>query len=299
MTSADELLPVLRTFALEAGDRMQAALDADGARDVEHKGRVDLVTRVDKEVQAFLVDAIGTRFPGEAVVGEEDDRDARPESAGPVWFVDPIDGTTNYVHGFPFYCVSIARYDAEGSASGVVFAPALDELFAASTGAGATLERPLRGAAPRSLRASACTRVDDALLATGFPYVRGATARMNLTVAGHALTRCRGIRRAGSAALDLCYVGAGRLDGYWEFALNPWDMAAGLLVAREAGARVTDFEGDDDVLWGNRICAAAPQLHDDLVRMIASAHATPSLDVLAPPFDGAVPLRGDLPGGSR
>jgi len=297
--TADELLHDLRTLALQAGERMQAALEEGGQHDVEHKGRVDLVTRVDKEVQAFLVDAIGSRFAGESIVGEEDEHDGRPSDAGPVWFVDPIDGTTNYVHGFPFYCVSIARYATDGSAAGVVFAPALDELFSASTGHGATLERPMRGMAPIPLRTSSCARIDDALLATGFPYERGGTARLNLTLVGHALTRCRGIRRAGSAALDLCYLGAGRLDGYWEFALHPWDMAAGLLVAREAGARITDFEGEEDVLWGQRLCASAPALHEELLGMIAAAHADPTLDVLAPPFDGDVPRRGPLPGGAR
>lgn len=299
MNTPESLLAELRTMALAAGARMQSARDTGGARDVEHKGRVDLVTRVDRDVQAFLVDAIAARFAGEAIVGEEDARDGRPQTDGPVWYVDPIDGTTNYVHGFPFYCVSIARWDPTQGAVGVVHAPALDELFAAAEGGGATIERPLRGEAPRPLHASHCTRVEDALLATGFPYERGALARLNLSVVGRALTRCRGIRRAGSAALDLCFVASGRLDGYWEMALHPWDVAAGVVIAREAGARVTDFRGDDDVLWGRRVCAAATPLHADLLTMIAGAHREPTLDALAAPFDGPVALDGDLPGSSR
>lgn len=296
MPRSDELLTAIRALALQAGERMEAALDEGGNHDVEHKGRVDLVTRVDKEVQAFLVDAIGSGFPGESIVGEEDERDGRPTHEGPVWFVDPIDGTTNYVHGFPFYCVSIARWSDDG-ATGVVFAPALDELFAAVTDDGATLERPWRGQPPRRIHASSCDRLEDALLATGFPYERGATARLNLEIVGRALTRCRGVRRAGSAALDLCYVGAGRLDGYWEMALHPWDVGAGLLVAREAGARVTDFEGTDDVLWGGRVCAGAERLHAELLADVQSAHAEPTLDVLSPPLDVPVPRSGPLPGG--
>jgi len=284
----------LRTLALQAGAQMLEALDGGHNREVEHKGRVDLVTRVDREVQEWLVTEIARRFPGEPVVGEEGRQDSRTGGHEPVWYVDPIDGTTNYVHGHPFYCVSIARSDADGGA-GVVYAPALDELFAAATGAGATLERPLRGLPPVVLRASNCDRLEEALLATGFPYERGATARLNLAITAQALARCRGVRRAGSAALDLCYVAAGRLDGYWEFALKPWDLAAGALILREAGGIVTDFEGDDDVLWSRRLAAAAPALHADLLAMIERAHTAPELDVLAPPLSAPVPRRGPLP----
>ena len=295
MGSADDITNALRMLALRAGAHMTAALDDGRDRDVRHKGRVDLVTRVDREVQADLVAEIGRLFPGETIVGEEDARDGRPQSAGPVWFVDPIDGTTNYVHGHPLYCVSLARWAPEGPSVGVVYAPAVDELFAAATGQGAALERPQRGIPPVTLRASDCESLDDALLATGFPYERGATARLNLEIAGRMLTRCRGIRRGGSAALDLCYVGAGRLDGYWEMALRPWDVAAGLLVVREAGGVVTDFEDGDDVLWGRRICAAASGLHRELLATVQATHDEPGLDVLSPPLRGPVPRSGPLP----
>jgi myo-inositol-1(or 4)-monophosphatase len=294
MDHADTLVH-LRTMALQAGAQMLEALDDGHDRQVEHKGRVDLVTRVDHEVQQWLVAEIARLFPGEPVVGEEGGQDSRTGGHEPVWYVDPIDGTTNYVHGHPFYCVSIARSDADGSA-GVVYAPALDELFAAATGGGATLERPLRGVPPVTLRASGCERIEEALLATGFPYSRGATARLNLAITAQALARCRGVRRAGSAALDLCYVAAGRLDGYWEFALKPWDLAAGALILREAGGVVTDLEGSDDVLWSRRLAAAAPGLHAALLAMIERAHAAPDLDVLAPALDAPVPRHGPLPG---
>lgn len=290
------MLAELRRLALDAGRHMLVATDEGVHRSVTNKGRVDLVTPVDLRVQALLVEAIERRFPGERIVAEEGDAAMSSLDEGEAaWYIDPIDGTTNFVYGHPFYCVSIARRDPRGSDIGVVFAPALDELFCAEAGRGATLEMPSRGRTPIRLRASECSSLDRALLATGFPYHRGATARLNLDLVGHALTRCRGIRRGGSAALDLCYVAAGRLDGYWELALQPWDVAAGVLVAREAGARVTDFVGRADVLFARRLCAAAPDLHDELLAMIRAVHRDPS----RPPFGARpsdpIPLDGPLP----
>ena len=286
-----------RTIALEAGRRIQAGAEEGHHRDVTHKGRVDLVTRVDHEVQSYVLEALRGLCPGESLVAEEGDvgADGSPPSAGPRWVVDPIDGTTNFVYRHPFYCVSIAREDPGGRSLGVVYAPALDELFVAETGAGAWLEQPERGGAPRRLRASDCDALDRALVATGFPYHRGATARVNVALLGRALASCRGVRRGGSAALDLCYVAAGRLDGFWEFGLKPWDVAAGRVIAIEATARVTDFRGRDDLEDARRVCAAAPGLHAALLAMIVAGHEDPTLDALGPPPATPVPLEGPLP----
>ena len=281
----------MKGLARRAGALMLASAEDRSSLDVRHKGQVDLVTRVDHELQALLVEAIGRRHPTDRIVAEESDR-ATDEAADarPVWYVDPLDGTTNYVHGHPFYAVSIACWKQGVPELGVVFAPALDELFSARRNAGATLEHPARGGLPQELHASGCASLDDALLATGFPYARGARARLNLALCAHALTRVRGIRRAGSAALDLCWVGAGRLDGYWELDLGPWDVAAGCLVALEAGARVSDFSGGNDLFESGTICSAAKDLHSSLLSLLEAGHAWPELDVLAPS-----PERGGAP----
>ena len=238
----------LRDLALRAGRVLQDASHRHRTLQVDHKGRVDLVTEIDLQIQDLLLADLRAAFPDDRMVAEEDAQPRDSSTAGAVWYVDPLDGTTNFVHGHPFCAISIARWVDGIPETGLVYAPLLDELFAAQRGTGATLERPERGSGPRPVSASSCASLDDALLGTGFPYHRGATARLNLVICGRALTRVRGLRRAGSAALDLCHVALGRLDGYWEMALQPWDLAAATVIARESGVQVTDFQGEAEVL---------------------------------------------------
>lgn len=257
-------LAAAREVALAAGRLQSAARDDVGA--IDYKSATDMVTDVDRRVEAFLVDELARLFPDDAVRAEEGGGQAG--RSGRTWIVDPLDGTTNYVHGHPFFCVSLACVDADGPLLGAVHAPELDELFLARRGGGAELVRPGRGEA-RDLRLGEGPPLERALLATGFSYLRDEVCARNCDVMkAFLLAGCHGVRRAGSAALDLCHVGLGRLDGYWELRLNPWDTAAGALVAREAGAVVTDLRGGDDWLDWGWLLAATPSLHAPMLARI-------------------------------
>ena len=258
---------------------------------VDHKGEVDLVTEVDRELERLLVRRIAERHPNDRIVAEEGSKVERPSQA--VWYIDPLDGTTNFVHGFPFYGPSVARWQDGRPQLAMVFAPALDELFLARAGGGAWLEHPLRGGAPQQLRTRSVESLEETLCATGFPYDRGGeTSQLNSACHAAILARTRGIRRAGSAALDLCYVAAGRLDAFWEMELWPWDVAAGVLVALEAGACVSDFAGGDDFLHGARICCAAtPRLQQQFLALLAEVHAAPGAWSPGGRLQNSVPLR--------
>jgi myo-inositol-1(or 4)-monophosphatase len=283
----------LRELVLDAGLTLERGARRHRELRVDRKGQVDLVTETDLAIQEQVVEGIRKAHPDDHIVAEEASR--VEFGAGAVWYVDPLDGTTNFVHGHPFCAISIARWTKGRPDVGVVHAPLLDELFLAERGGGATMERPGRGRPPRAIHASKCRSLDDALLGTGFPYHRGATARVNLAICGHALSRVQGIRRAGSAALDLCHVALGRLDGYWEMALSEWDVAAGILIAREAGAAVTDFQGGEDVFGARRVAAAARDLHPELLALVRSGHEQPDLEALGPLPGIPVPLTGPLP----
>ncbi len=232
----------------------------DSIREVRHKSAVDIVTDVDvqseKEVCATLLSA----FPTHSILGEEGG--ARVGSDPRYrWIIDPIDGTTNYAHGFPFFCVSIG-FEVDGKLTlGVAYAPSLDELFVAEAGRGATVNG-------RPIQVSATSELTQALLATGFPYDRGEFARALKSfelVSMHS----QAVRRAGSAVLDLCYVACGRLDGYWEHQVKPWDMAAGVLVVLEAGGTVTATDGSAFSVEGGQVLATNGLLHPTLTATLA------------------------------
>lgn len=196
---------------------------------------VDLVTEADLASEQLIVDRIRRRFPDHAILAEEG---SSGEHRAPYrWLIDPLDGTTNYAHGFPVWSVVIALAQGDDVLLGVAYDPLRDELFTAGRGIGAFLDG-------QRLRVSPTPRLGESLLATGFPYSRATEAQNNLGPFNHLMPRVRGVRRGGSAALDLAYVAAGRLDGYWEFWLNPWDWAAGALMVREAGGTVTDVAGE-------------------------------------------------------
>lgn len=247
----------LRAMVLPAGERLLA--EQGRRREIAWKSQTELVTDLDRLLERDLVAALAAAYPDDGVVAEEGG--ARAGGSGRVWYLDPIDGTTNYVHDYPMYCVSLACADAEGPLLAAVYAPYLDELYLAARGAGAWLEQP-RAGGRRALAPREPVPMRRALLATGFPYVRDRlVARNAASLQRFLMMGCADVRRGGSAALDLCHVGAGKLDGYWELSLRVWDAAAGTLVAREAGALVTDFAGRGGLLSGSTVLAAAPQLH--------------------------------------
>jgi len=229
----------------------------------ERKGRIDLVTEFDRRSEALILRRLHDRFPGHAVLAEESGLHAA--AAAPVrWLIDPLDGTTNFAHNYPFFCVSIAAEAAGHLVAGAVYDPVRDDMFAAATGHGATLD-----GAP--IAVSAVSRLEDALLVTGFPYDVRDRPERHIPLFQAFLTRAQGVRRDGSAALNLCYLGLGRFDGFWEGHLSPWDMAAGVLIAREAGAEVTRYDGGAFVLEGGEMLATNRLLHPEMLGVIAGA----------------------------
>jgi myo-inositol-1(or 4)-monophosphatase len=233
-----------------------------GAMRVDKKGAIDLVTEIDLEVERGFRALIGERFPDHVVLGEEfsdpRDLDAAPEYC---WVFDPIDGTTNYAHGLPIFCSSLALEISGVPAVAAIYDPSRRELYTAERGQGAWLN-----GAP--LRVSTSATLIDALLCTGFPYSVQQDAGALVGLFAEFLGVSRAVRRLGSAALDLCYVAAGRLDGFWEQSLHPWDMAAGALIVQEAGGRVTDLRGGPYSSRGRSIVATNGLVHDQMVSII-------------------------------
>ncbi len=257
-------LDTLRSIALAAGALLRGG--REDLRRIDYKSSTDMVTDLDRRAEELVTEALVDAFPDDGIAAEEGT--SRPSSSGRTWSVDPLDGTTNYVHGHPFYAVSLARVDERGPQMAVVHAPELDELWSAVRGGGARLERP-REQRSRNLGPLGPRSLGDALLATGFPYARGeACSRNCAAVEAVLLHPCHGVRRGGSAALDLCHVGGGRIDGYWELSLRPWDVAGGALVALEAGATVTDLQGGDRWHDGRHVLAAAPGLHGEMLELL-------------------------------
>lgn len=220
---------------------------------------IDLVTEADHEAEAAVIDTIVRAFPTHAVLAEESG--ASEHQSEHRWIVDPLDGTTNFAHGFPAFCVSIA-YERRGRVEyGVVFDALHKEMFTARRNKGAMLNgKPIRVSRENSLAT--------ALLATGFPYDRRERRRFYLCFWEEFMTRVHGVRRAGSAALDLANVACGRVDGFWEFGLKPWDVAAGSLLVREAGGRVTNMDGSPLDLAGARILASNGRIQDEMMQVL-------------------------------
>jgi len=267
MTSQTDILRAeleTATRAAQAGAALIRAAWGKPTR-VEHKGDVDLVTETDLAAEAAVLAILRATFPGDVFVSEEDGRSGL-EGASRWWWIDPLDGTTNFAHGFPHFAVSIASEDADGLRVGVVLEPITQRVFAAARGMGATLN-----GAP--LRASLTPDLNAALLATGFPYDRRTNPDNNVHRVAHLIRRCQGIRRAGAAALDLAYVAAGWLDGYWEDRLKPWDLAAGALLVREAGGLASDFDLGPLSLQSGRCVASNGHFHEQLAAAVLSAPA--------------------------
>ncbi|HEY5931359.1 MAG TPA: inositol monophosphatase family protein [Nitrospira sp.] len=227
---------------------------------VDYKNPINLVTDADRAAEQCVIDYIRTRFPTHRFLAEERGRvEAAPSPY--LWIIDPLDGTTNFAHGYPAYCVSIGLEHNGRCILGVIFDPSRDELFTAIDHGGARLNG-------RPIHVSNTMTLDSSLLVTGFAYDIRETPRNNLDHFAKFALKAQGLRRTGSAALDLCYVAAGRFDGFWEVRLNPWDMAAGSVIAREAGGKLTDFSGKDLSIYGQELVASNGQIHQAMLQVL-------------------------------
>jgi myo-inositol-1(or 4)-monophosphatase len=240
-----------------------------GAMRVDKKGAIDLVTEIDLRVEREFRALIADRFPDHVVLGEEfsaaSEREGVPEFC---WVFDPVDGTTNYAHGLPIFCSSLALEIRGEPAVAAIYDPTRRELFTAERGQGAWLN-----GAP--LQVSTANTLINSLLCTGFPYSVQSDAAALVELFGEFLKVSRAVRRLGSAAIDLCYVAAGRLDGFWEQSLHPWDVAAGALIIQEAGGRVTDLAGGPYSSRAGNLVASNGHIHDDMVRTIQAFFQRP------------------------
>jgi myo-inositol-1(or 4)-monophosphatase len=225
----------------------------------ELKGESDLVTEADRASEALIVERLRTHFPSHNIVAEEGGGHISPSEYR--WYVDPLDGTTNFAHSFPVFNVTLALEHAGELIAGVIFDPVRNEMFAAERGSGAYLNN-------RRLHVSNTRRLQDSLIATGFPSKRR-HQNVNIHFYYHLAMVSHGVRRAGAAAIDLAYVAAGRLDGFWEFQLNPWDMAAGILLVNEAGGRCSDMKGNPVSLSGPHLLADNSHIHPEIVAMFS------------------------------
>jgi myo-inositol-1(or 4)-monophosphatase len=254
------MLNIAVKAARRAGSIINRAALEGGALEVKAKNKNDFVTQVDKAAEQAIIGVIRTAYPEHRILAEEsgDTPGARPEY---LWVIDPLDGTTNYIHGFPQYCVSIALEHKGVLTQAVVYDPGKNELFTASRGRGAFLD-------DRRMRVSKCVQLKDALVGTGFPFKELSRLDLYLRQLRTLMTSCAGVRRAGAAALDLAYVAAGRLDAFWEMGLSRWDMAAGALLIQEAGGLVGDLQGGSEFLDRGEIAAGTPKVLPQLLEAL-------------------------------
>ena len=248
-----DFVPVAAEIAREAGALLMGYFRQRVK--VEYKGEVDLVTIADRQSEALILERIRARWPNHDVIGEEG---ARVESGSDYrWYVDPLDGTTNFAHSFPVFCVSLSLEHKGQRIAGVIYDPTRDELFAAEQGSGAFLNG-------EKIHVSKISNLAECLVATGFPSHKR-HQNPNIFFYHQITLRTHGVRRAGSAALDLCCVAAGRFDAFWEFNLNPWDTAAGVLIVEEAGGRVSDFKAGPFRIDSRETLASNGLVHEALL----------------------------------
>ncbi len=280
----NELLPTAEVIAREAGALVRDFYHR-GVR-TEYKGEVDLVTEADRASEALIVERLHRAFPGHGIYGEEGTREALESEFR--WYVDPLDGTTNFAHGFPVFCVvmgcerrprGLAPGEDGEMVAGVIYDPLRDEMFSAARGQGATLN-----GAP--IHVSRTGSLAESLIATGFPSKKRHNSP-NVHFYQEFTLRTHGVRRAGSAAIDLAYVACGRLDGYWEFQLNPWDTSAGYLLIEEAGGRLTHFDDSKFTLDSREILASNGLLHPAMEHLFADMFAGRNLDPILTPAEFA------------
>jgi len=230
---------------------------------------VDWVTQYDTAAEQLILQRLEAAFPGDGIIAEESGQNNLTSDY--VWYIDPLDGTTNFAHSFPVFCVSIARYQDGEPALGVVYDPLRDECFYAARGEGAFLQSSGQTA---RLQVSTATEMVNSLLATGFPYDRHTSDLDNLVQTQAFLKQVQGLRRAGAAALDMAYVAAGRLDGYWEFKLSSWDIAAGVLLVREAGGQVTEMDGRSFTITPRpSLVASNGRIHTHMLQTLSAVNS--------------------------
>jgi myo-inositol-1(or 4)-monophosphatase len=238
----------------------RASLDLDRLT-VTSKGPNDFVTEVDQAAEQAIIDTIRQAYPGHAILAEESGREQGAKHSDYTWIIDPLDGTTNFIHGFPQYAVSIALAFKGKVEQAVVYDPSRNDLFYATKGRGAFLN-------DRRIRVSKRLRLADALIGTGFPFRKGDNFKRYLKIIEELMPACAGLRRPGAAALDLCYVAAGWYDGFFETGLSPWDVAAGSLIITEAGGLVGNFTGEADYLYQREVVAGSPKVFGQLVQLL-------------------------------
>lgn len=258
------ILPSIESIARRAGAVIREA--TSHPRRIDFKGEVNLVTQTDRDSEALIVEALTAEFPGAAILAEESG--TQPGTNGLTWVIDPLDGTNNFAHGHPVFAVSIALWAGDGPLAGVVYDPLRDECFSAARGHGATLNR-------EPVRVSSTRRLLESLLATGYPYDHHTALDANMAASSAFLRRAQDLRRSGAAALDLAYVACGRLDGFWELGLDPWDVGAGLLLVQEAGGRVSQYNGDPDMaalLHGHNHAASNGLIHSEMLATLRDVY---------------------------
>jgi len=278
-THLESFLPAMSSIALEAGALLLQYFH-QGLK-IEYKGDADLVTAADRASEVLIRERISKQFPSHDVLGEEQGLNDRGGEYR--WYVDPLDGTTNFAHGYPVFGVSMAlerRGGTDGTSAGeriagVVYDPTRDELFTAEKGRGAHLNG-------KSIHVSKATQLKECLVATGFPSHKR-HKNPNIFFYHQITLRTHGVRRAGSAALDLCNVACGRFDGFWEFNLNPWDTAAGALIVEEAGGKVSRFDGSAFLLDSRETLGSNGLVHEALIREFSEIFAGRGLDPLPDP----------------
>ncbi len=239
----------------------RASLDLDALK-INSKSPNDFVTEVDQRAEEVIIETLLGAYPDHSVLAEESGREHGAQNSDYVWIIDPLDGTTNFIHGLPFYAVSIALAYRDQVQQAVVYDPTRNDLFYASKGKGAFLNA-------RRLRVSKRTRMSDALIGTGFPFRRSDDFQRYLKMFEAVMPLCAGLRRPGAAALDLCYVAAGHYEAFFETGLHPWDVAAGSLMITEAGGLVGNFTGESDFLYQNEVLAGNPKIYAQLVKTLA------------------------------
>ena len=238
----------------------RAALDLEVLK-IGTKGPNDYVSEVDRAAENAIIEILLEAYPGHAILAEESGREHGAKHSEYTWIIDPLDGTTNFLHGFPVYAVSIGLAFRGKVEQGVVYDPTRNDLFFASKGRGAFLN-------DRRLRVSKRTRITDALIGTGFPFRKGDNFKRYVKMFEEVMQHCAGLRRPGAAALDLCYVAAGYYDGFFETGLNPWDVAAGSLIITEAGGLIGNFTGEADYLYQREVVAGNPKVYGQLVQIL-------------------------------
>jgi len=258
----EKLCTQVQQVAREAGAFIRREREQFDVASVEIKGRNNFVTHVDKASERMVVEGLSSLLPGAGFITEEDA--TRERGTEYDWIIDPLDGTTNFIHGLPCFCVSIGLARNNEPLLGVIYEVNLDECFYAWKGGGAYLNG-------KQIHVSKTKQLSDALTATGFPYDTGAKREQYLGLFGELLQRARGLRRIGSAATDMAYVACGRFDAFYEYGLNPWDVAAGAVIVQEAGGAVIDFDGGNNFLFGKQLICGTPPVAEEL-RTIAEKY---------------------------